>query len=107
MKTTTRETTQRHTPGPWHISPAGGIAGDGEVIILNGTIKDPKYPKGQKAINDGFGRAKANATLIASAPELLEALEWAESLLKDKLAQNNIISQAIAKALSRPANSRA
>lgn len=41
------------------------------------------------------------ARLIAAAPELLAALEWAESLLKERLEQDNIIRRAIASAKLR------
>lgn len=66
----------QHTPGPWHVTPSGGIAGDGEAVVLNWE-SDVAECSGAKAINNGFGRAEANARLIAAAPDLLEACQTA------------------------------
>ena len=61
----------KHTPGPWSV--------DGEVIRgdeqSNGSVSvacilDGAYPYGRRAGKS----ARANARLIAAAPELLEAL---------------------------------
>ena len=66
----------KYTPGPWHVTPSGGIAGDGGVIVINDFETCSKSE--QKPINNGFGSANANARLMAAAPELLEALQAAE-----------------------------
>jgi hypothetical protein len=42
-----------HTPIPWSITEAGGISGDGEVIILNHKTKERGYAA--DTINNGFG----------------------------------------------------
>lgn len=54
----------KHTPGPWTIS----YTSDGKVALING---------GQVAeVNiDTNPEGEANVSVIASAPELLEALE--------------------------------
>ena len=67
--------TQKHTPGPWSVIPIGDRDNGSDFL----------------EIHDGFGRtatvygegAEANATarLIASAPDLLAALEAARQAL--------------------------
>lgn len=75
----------QHTPGPWHAdtgpktldsdhrvveihSSTGGKTGDGNVIAtIHGDIFNHTVPL--------IEEAKANAKLIAAAPELLEALK--------------------------------
>lgn len=63
----------KHTPGPWRVS-------NGHTYLVHGKA-DPKTDKpygfvcsvGWTSTTDG----KANAYLIAAAPDLLEALKWA------------------------------
>lgn len=54
-------TNAKHTPGPWHKLPAR-------------TLINIKGPKGEQICQIPI-RDKANAHLIAAAPELLEALQ--------------------------------
>lgn len=67
--------TSKHTPGPWHVSLAAvTVTGDLE-------IGDQQNGRRQAIINsqDYYGRfseAVANARLIATAPEMLELLEY-------------------------------
>lgn len=88
---------KNHTPGPWTVSynPYG---------VHSYMIKSQK-----KRICDVRGNIerKCNAYLIAAAPEMLEALQWASALLNnsDALASHEQrreaevrISAAIAKA---------
>ena len=67
---------QEHTPGPWRISPAGGLIQPANGSPLN-------------CICRGFGRDEepfpnweANSRLIAAAPELLDALQGALPVVK-------------------------
>ena len=64
---------QTHTPAPWMLG------GDGTVDnpATGGTIitKRIETPLGTIEIIDGTNEARGNAALIASAPELLEALD--------------------------------
>lgn len=60
----------QHTPGPWAVSPYNNI------VSKNGTVAKTEQMPG----NDDEER-KANAHLIAAAPDLLSALH----LLLDKL----------------------
>jgi len=65
-----------HTPGPWRLTPYSSIVGRGVVAnggIVIATIHGDPHPS-----------AEANARLIATAPELLEALR---ELLASQLTQ--------------------
>ena len=69
-----------HTAGPWVVS---NSAGDLEIYTIDGTpLADIYSPN----MNDNV--MKANAALIASAPELLEAcknaIDWLTELEEDK-----------------------
>lgn len=77
-----------HTPGPWidleyriDVDVCGGLSGICEL-------------------SDWMGEEemKANATLIASAPELLEALVYARRFLEQSVADVEYIDTIIAKA---------
>lgn len=63
--------TQKHTPGPWHIGLQGGIYQNktGAQVCI--------YDMATNFDDENL----ANARLIAAAPELLAALELAESAL--------------------------
>lgn len=52
----------KHTPGPWHLEHHEVHAGDGCEFIA---YFDPRAETG-----------RANARLIAAAPEMFEALRW-------------------------------
>ena len=72
-------TTYKHTPGPW------AIEHDGPALPI---ITAPATTSAGKIMTDVIAHAKgdnaeANARLCASAPELLEALEWAIEALDD------------------------
>lgn len=57
-----------HTPGPWHIAKSGNIQSQHGI-----TVAVPYGPAGKFV--DVEPEHQANAHLIASAPELLMALE--------------------------------
>ncbi len=63
-----------HTPGPWPIE----LTGDGKRIIVGkGLVEGPNGYEVAEVYSDDCdpNEADANARLIASAPELLEALQ--------------------------------
>ncbi len=70
----------KHTPGPWEIY--GGI----EICNAEGqewkTIADIRYPSSANT-KISVNEAEANASLIAAAPEMLEALQEAREVLSD------------------------
>lgn len=77
------DTTASHTPGPWSAVECGGsfkrpfIVQSGSKFVA-GLEGDQLNPGGA-----GIGEARANAVLIAAAPDLLAALidclEWLDS----------------------------
>lgn len=62
-----------HSPGPWTISNRAYIR------ALNGfVVAQVRMPNARgKEYHEGAPYSRANARLIAAAPELLESLEWA------------------------------
>jgi hypothetical protein len=84
----------KHTPGPWRIGQFG-LTNDGEspilsdhadVLICAVTCQTPfKRGKGWRTECE---TREANARLIAAAPEMLEALESAESCIVTFVAVN-------------------
>lgn len=66
--------TTNHTPGPWRIGKAhGAVVAD--VPVNAGLDNDHVEAYGGHLIAESI--AVCNRPLIAAAPELLEALEWA------------------------------
>ena len=90
----------KHTPGPWVIIPGGGQWSTGRIA----TIEPP--PKKMTKItywtvaevNQQRGEHKANASLIAAAPDLLKALI---DFLEDTTGDPEPCRKAIDKALGR------
>lgn len=65
----------KHTPGPWFIT--GSMTKYVEARIPGRMIQEVAAC-GPTAADDGYGEQQmANARLIAAAPDLLEALEYA------------------------------
>jgi hypothetical protein len=65
--------TDKHTPGPWYV--AKPVYGDRQICDQGlREIADVGYEVGDKAMD-------ANARLIASAPELLEACKLAQEAI--------------------------
>jgi len=63
---------EKHTPGPWRISPSGGLIQQVNGGPLNCVCR------GFGRDDESFPNWQANARLIAAAPELAEALKlWA------------------------------
>ena len=67
--------TTKHTPGPW-IADGSNIKLTGKETRIVANVSDPHRPTQQTDVNI------ANANLIAAAPDLLEALEDAEFIMR-------------------------
>ena len=92
----------KHTPGPWVAQRHGAIVGGPEFEFTNGKAR--KQIAMACAVPEGVeGDQQANALLIAAAPELLEALLYANAALElegyssDRPYRSKILA-AIAKA---------
>jgi hypothetical protein len=95
--------TTKHTPGPWKVRGQAGYAGHG-VNDINGRSICSVPSNG----NRDHAERNANVALLAAAPELLEALEFAFLCLKSQVIRNRkdpaddlecqIVSAAINKA---------
>lgn len=91
-----------HTLGPWAIADETDITGI-ENDPKNGCVGPVDVA--HVYLRTVLGRTEANASLIAAAPELLEALEFTLAALEDIFGKNkadvgaiNVARAAIAKA---------
>ena len=85
----------KHSPGPWRVERQNGSPTTSEWMIAGAK---PGYLAEVREC--GSGCAKANARLIAAAPELLEALEYAIRQIPE-LESVPRVKAAIAKAKSK------
>ena len=92
--------TNKHTPGPWKIIGEDSLDGIPYIEISNSINPSPEFRNichvqpditGDEFIITLSEQDHANAQLIASAPELLEALEMIQEELK--LNQGCMIDQ--------------
>lgn len=79
-----------HTPGPWHVNDTeahGEACSYAAVIIGAESVGSPCVASLEfgGTIETDSATTKANARLIATAPELLEACEQAEYWLAEEL----------------------
>lgn len=99
----------KHTPGPWEVNTPVSIRMGGSSLLLL-EYKGRPVPMGGRLLLLGvptLGERRANAQLIAAAPDLLAALEiawrWQNSDLADEDEILNIMALAIAKAKGKEA----
>ena len=78
-----------HTPGPWHVGGNGTVvyASDGWAVTVTTMVH---------VRDNTLELAKANAALIAAAPDLLAALGQALMALSGYTHQNQITTSATA-----------
>lgn len=77
--------TQMHTPGPWKVEGGYCVTDNNGINILGETLSD--------AI--GLEEHQANARLIASAPDLLEAVRALLEMITDNRTHGKEIDQAV------------
>lgn len=96
----------KHTPGPWSVP---HFADENSACACSYVFSDAQRGFGAIATvqfggeNESYGTAKANANLIAAAPDLLEALELMASdyMRKDGLGFDLIASSIMFKAIAK------
>jgi hypothetical protein len=82
--------TTTHTPGPWAIANAG------ELNPSPCGIRSVSHPTGMIChLPSEHESLEANAALIASAPELLEALQTAQMALFGVVTRNSVVQAAL------------
>lgn len=94
--------TATHTPGPWTYKRTHEMSSNTWYVIIDSNGRGPVVDVGGSDLSGQIAEAKylvtdpeeieANARLIASAPDLLEALE---SALSDLLTVNNIAADQL------------
>ena len=67
----------QHTPAPWHVEWSMRDGGEAHTIVDNRDMLGLSVIATVHFHDDTEGETKANARLIAAAPELLEALNLA------------------------------
>jgi hypothetical protein len=103
----------KHTPGPWTVGLRGEYGTqNANIIFSNGgessvaTVYDLPMHTKLEEVDPRYAKGMANARLIASAPELLEALrlveqhlpfDWAFDSIQEFVGQNDY-REACAKA---------
>ena len=98
-----------HTPGPWLIEWNAAQGGEGHYITDSKDMVELSRIAAVLFHDDADGETRANAHLIAAAPQLLEALQTtAKNLRSWKAASNSgiktfdswleVVEEAIAKA---------
>jgi hypothetical protein len=98
-----------HTPGPWKIGGQSGNPGEGEEISADGrliawTAATYDEDEDEDVVTE---EDRANAKLIAAAPDLLAALRYAVTVMQDYdidehlSGEFEVFTDAIAKAEGR------
>jgi hypothetical protein len=84
-------TNAEHTPGPWRVEPLQWDHGASIAIVANGQIIATISPENEDEEPDMHTAMRgphdeANASLIAAAPAMLEALQFQEMAEHDRAA---------------------
>ena len=98
-----------HTPAPWQIEWNAAQSGEGHYITDSNDMGELSRIAAVLFHDDADGETRANARLLASAPQLLEALQTTAANLRSWKAANGggiktfdswleVVEEAIAKA---------
>ena len=98
-----------HTPAPWQIEWNAAQSGEGHYITDSNDMGELSRIAAVLFHDDADGETRANARLLASAPQLLEALQTTAANLRGWKAANGggiktfdswleVVEEAIAKA---------
>ncbi len=105
----TNKSDMKSTRGPWKasLSPENQLFKKDRIEVVAASIYDEKGIIGEVWTRNNYEETQANARLIATAPDLLEACWEAYQLLFDEYGNSehpgvmNILTQAIVKAERR------
>lgn len=87
-----------HTPGPWFCDgPVIRGDADGASSVSVASVLDVAWPFGRRA----GPAAQFNARLIAAAPDMLEALKAAQSLIEIIIPFDGEVSRMVRKAIAK------
>ena len=105
----TNKVVPQHTPGPWHVMEYGRPFDSADIYF-------GYHPGGQTMVSQAIGRLteqsfgqlpkKADARLIAAAPELLEALRDCEQVLSGSALHNSTCIQTARAAIAKATEAR-
>ena len=85
----------KHTPGPWIYEYSNDVGDDDEYFIEFYEVRTPTYEKVAQVDN------KADARLIAAAPEMLATLRWVNNALFDFGLGGTTARQMVLAAIAR------
>ena len=80
----------KHTPAPWRIEWGMAQGGDGHHVCDASDMGPLSIIASVHFHDDAEGETKANAALIAAAPELLELLQHAVAIIKDEYPKTQL-----------------
>ena len=80
---------KKFTKGEWKVSDLGTVHASENRVYVHGN-KEIAVVSDYKMEHKRFDEAKANATIIAAAPELLEALEGLLRDFKEVIGENDL-----------------
>ena len=84
-----------HTPGPWIYEYSNDVGPDDEYFIEFFEVRTPDYKEVARV------DSKADARLIAAAPEMLATLKWVSDALFDFGLGGTTARQAVLAAIAR------
>ena len=92
----------KHTPGPWTITPDEVRINQTKMQVLEISSEEMPYwiayVQSSKPYTDYKGDSKANANLIAAAPDMYEALKKAEFAIMQVPAMSEGVSGILRRA---------
>lgn len=82
-----------HTPSPWHLHKSES---DFLIVYSDGVIRSHVARLFDSTLCEEHGSLAANARLIAAAPDLLDALDWALRQIEDDLDPDHQVAFDVA-----------
>jgi hypothetical protein len=93
-----------HTPSPWHLQKSES---DFIIVHYDGENRSHVAKLFDSTLCEEHGSLSANARLIAAAPDLLDALDWALRQIEDDLDPDHQVAFDVAFSTLRKAKGEA